>query len=84
MKFVKLSWLVVFSFMIPNHLMAEINRCDGSLEPLCSAIDKLVQPSNVLGASIAITQGDGKMSYATFNKTPEGKKNYAQHEIRGG
>lgn len=74
MKFVKLSWLVVFSFMIPNHLMAEINRCDGSLEPLCSAIDKLVQPSNVLGASIAITQGDGKMSYATFNKTPEGKK----------
>jgi len=74
MKFAMLSWLLVFSFMLPIHVMAEINRCDASLKPLCSKIDKVVQPSNVLGASIAITQGDGKISYATFNKTPEGKK----------
>ncbi len=53
--------------------VAEVNRCDDALKPICGKMDELIQPSNVLGASIALMGRDGKPAFATFNKTPEGE-----------
>lgn len=52
--------------------LAEVNRCDEKLKPICGKMDEIIQPSKLLGASIAIKSKDGKIHYATFNKTPEG------------
>ncbi|MBK8452740.1 MAG: serine hydrolase [Thiofilum sp.] len=66
--------LLSASVLLANSAYAKINQCDLALEPLCNKIDSIIQPSELVGSSIAIMDGEGKLSYATFNTTPEGEK----------
>ena len=72
-KSLQLSVLVA-GVLLANMASAAVNQCDTALEPLCAKIDAIIKPSELVGASIALMDGAGKLSYATFNTTPEGEK----------
>lgn len=74
MKKSLLFTLLSASVLLANSAYAKVNQCDLALEPLCAKLDAIIKPSELVGASIAIMDGEEKLSYATFNTTPEGDK----------